>query len=133
VGIIKFESGCLATIEVTTAARPRDFEASISIVGEKGIAQVGGIALNKIDVWDFVDSNESIEEVSKLCDVEVLNGMGFGHLDYLNDLISCLSSDGSKVPESTNALELVHALYSSVEKGEWINVADKNRSKFLGK
>ena len=64
VGIIKFESGCLATIEVTTTARPRDFEASISIVGEKGIAQVGGIALNKIDVWDFVDSNESIEEVS---------------------------------------------------------------------
>tara|TARA_B100000674_G_scaffold497565_1_gene531817 strand:+ start:1600 stop:2628 length:1029 start_codon:yes stop_codon:yes gene_type:complete len=137
VGIIKFESGCLATIEVTTAARPRDFEASISIVGEKGIAQVGGIALNKVDVWDFIDSNESIEEVSQLCDIEVPNGMGFGHLDYLNDLITCLSSDGAKipmeVPESTNALELVHALYSSVEQGGWINLDDKNRSKFLGK
>jgi predicted dehydrogenase len=137
VGIIKFESGCLATIEVTTAARPRDFEASISIVGEKGIAQVGGIALNKIDVWDFVDNNESKEEVSQLCDVEVPNGMGFGHLDYLNDLIKCLSSDDAKipmeVPESTNALELVHALYSSVEKEGWINLANKNISKFLGK
>ena len=45
-----------------------------------------------------------------------------------------LSSDGSKipleVPESTNALELVHALYSSVEKGEWINVVTKIGQKF---
>ena len=69
VGLIKFKSGCLSTIELTTAARPKDFEASISIVGEKGMAQVGGIALNKIDTWDFIDQADSFEKVSNNCNL----------------------------------------------------------------
>ena len=51
VAIMKFESGALGTIEATTAARPEDFEASLSVVGEKGMVLVGGIALNKIETW----------------------------------------------------------------------------------
>ena len=31
----------------------KDFEASITVVGEKGIAKVGGIGLNKIDDWQI--------------------------------------------------------------------------------
>ena len=47
VSIMKFENGALGTIEATTAARPEDFEASLSVVGENGMVLVGGIALNK--------------------------------------------------------------------------------------
>lgn len=136
VGIMKFQSGCLSTIEVTTAARPKDFEASISIVGEKGMAQVGGIALNKIDVWDFIDNPENIEDVMKPFNIEVPNGMGFGHIDFLKDLIESIKDGYSnapmQIPESTNALELVHSLYASVEEGGWIETKDNKRSKLLG-
>ena len=55
VAIMKFENGALGTIEATTAARPEDFEASLSVVGEKGMVLVGGIALNKIVTWEFVE------------------------------------------------------------------------------
>ena len=137
VGLIKFKSGCLSTIEVTTAARPRDFEASISIVGENGIAQIGGVALNEIDVWEFLNGSEKAESIKKECNVSVKSGMGFGHIDYLEELITSLNISKDKVPlqvpESTNALELVHALYSSVEEGRWIKMEEKKRSKFLGK
>ena len=34
-GILQFESGALGTLEVTTAARPIDYEASLSLVCEK--------------------------------------------------------------------------------------------------
>ena len=51
VGIIKFKNGSFGTIEATTGLRPKDQEASISIVGDKAIATVGGIALNKIEKW----------------------------------------------------------------------------------
>ena len=136
IGIIKFSSGCLSTIEVTTAARPKDFEASISIVGENGMAQVGGIALNKIDVWEFIDNSETFEDVSNKCNIDVPNGMGFGHIDFLEDLIKSiqinLQDAPMQVPESTNALELVHSLYSSVEEGRWVNLSEKKRSKLLG-
>ncbi len=136
VGLIKFKSGCLSTIELTTAARPKDFEASISIVGDKGMAQVGGIALNKIDTWDFINNTESLEDVIKSCNLDVLNGMGFGHVDFLEDLVESIK-DGldnapMQVPESTNALELVHSLYASVEEERWIEIQENKRSKLLG-
>ena len=46
--LTKFKSGAMGVIEATTAARPEDFEASMSIVGEEGMVVIGGIALNKI-------------------------------------------------------------------------------------
>ena len=40
--LIKFKSGALGNIEVTTATRPKDLEGSISILGEKGTIIIGG-------------------------------------------------------------------------------------------
>ena len=36
VATIEFESGAVGVIEITVAARPDDFESSISILGSKG-------------------------------------------------------------------------------------------------
>ena len=44
--------------EATTAARPSDYEASIKVFGEKGYVQIGGIALNKILVWNFLSKKK---------------------------------------------------------------------------
>ena len=48
VASIKFKNGVLGTIEATTAARPIDIHASLSLVGSKGTMVLGGLALNKI-------------------------------------------------------------------------------------
>ena len=62
--------------------------------------------------------------------------MGFGHVDFLEDLIESIEKGLEKapmqVPESTNALELVHALYASVEEEKWIEMKENKRSKLLG-
>ena len=63
VAAIKFVNGGLGTIEATTAARPEDFEASISIIGEKGIAEIGGVALNEIKKWKFVEEEKGDRDV----------------------------------------------------------------------
>lgn len=136
VGLIKFESGISATVELTTAARPKDYEASIAIVGEKGFAQIGGIALNLIDNWEFQESSETFNEVASKYNVNVSNGMGYGHLYFLEDLLSSLRNNDQnipmQVPESTNALELVHSFYASFEEGRWVKMNEKKRSKLLG-
>ena len=51
VSTIEFKNGGVGTIEVTTAARPDDFEASLSIVGSKGLAQIGGKAVNELQLF----------------------------------------------------------------------------------
>ena len=66
VAILKLESGALATFEATTAARPKDLEASLTITGENGEVEVGGIALNKIYKWNFIKKRNSDTEVKKI-------------------------------------------------------------------
>ena len=48
---MKYENGAVGNLEITTAARPDNYEASISIVGSKGLAQIGGIAVNELQVF----------------------------------------------------------------------------------
>lgn len=43
IAVLKFRSGALGCIEATTATRPRDLEGSISILGEKGSVEIGGL------------------------------------------------------------------------------------------
>ena len=46
--ILEFHDGFNGNIEVTTAARPKDLHASISVSGEKGTVVIGGVAINEI-------------------------------------------------------------------------------------
>ena len=41
---LRFQNGALGLIEATTAARPRDMEGSISILGEGGSVEIAGFA-----------------------------------------------------------------------------------------
>src|SRR3990167_279667 len=51
VATLAFKGDAVGIVEATTAARPDDFEASISIVGSKGLAEIGGIAVNELKVF----------------------------------------------------------------------------------
>ena len=92
VSIIEFTDGSLCTLEATTAARPIDFEASISIVAEKGMAQIGGIALNKIDQWYFSDENIEDKDIPRKYSQEVENGYGLSHGPLLQNIINFLKT-----------------------------------------
>lgn len=49
---IKFASGVLGTLNWTTAVYNKNYEGSITIIGEKGTIKIGGRYLNQIDFWD---------------------------------------------------------------------------------
>ena len=136
VAAIRFSSGALGTIEATTAARPVDFEASLSIVGEKGMVQVGGIALNHIDVWRFVVPEAEDAEIPARWSQEVEFGYGVGHGPLLRDWVAALDAGAVEPPipamQAVQAVELVHALYASVETGNWVRPRDKAQSARLG-
>ena len=51
IATLTFNNGSVGNLEITTAARPDDFEASISFVGSKGMAQLGGIAVNNLEIY----------------------------------------------------------------------------------
>ena len=61
VAIVKFKNGALGTVQATTAARPKNQEGSITILGSKGSVKIGGHAMNKVEYWNTSLSNNEIE------------------------------------------------------------------------
>lgn len=136
VSIMKLKKGGLCTIEATTAARPKDFEASITVVGEKGIAKIGGIALNKIEQWDFINKNYNLSLLKKNNSEHVDNGYGFGHKKLLIEYFKELDKNKKNYDQlinSINTTKLIHAIYSSDEKKKNIDLSNNPVSKRLGK
>jgi predicted dehydrogenase len=131
VSTLKFTSGAIGTLEITTAARPDDFEASISIVGSKGLAQIGGIAVNELQI--FTPDNKILETFSEDFSRNVY---GHGHEMLYQDVSADLN--GKKVfPVSKNevikTLSLLHAFYVSAEKSQVINPQHMLESERLGR
>lgn len=137
VAALRFESGALGTIEATTAARPEDFEASLSVVGERGMALIGGIALNKVETWRFVEPLADDDTVPSRFSQDVPTGYGLSHGPLLQATIDALKSGDFTPPVSAeqgiNTTRLVHALYRSAELGRWVSLASGPASSLLGK
>ena len=53
--ILRFRSGVLGTLNYTTCVYNKNYEGSITIIGEKGTIKIGGGYLNTIDFWDVQD------------------------------------------------------------------------------
>jgi UDP-N-acetyl-2-amino-2-deoxyglucuronate dehydrogenase len=121
VAVVKFENGALGIIEATTAARPRDLEGSISILGEKGSVVIGGFAVNKIESWNFVNPIPEDAETIEKFSVNPPNVYGFGHQAYYEHVVDCLQHQKTALVDGfkgRKSLELIFALYESVETGK---------------
>tara|TARA_Y100001958_G_C21204781_1_gene531015 strand:+ start:602 stop:1681 length:1080 start_codon:yes stop_codon:yes gene_type:complete len=132
VGTFEFAKGGVGTIEVTTAARPDDFEASLSIVGSKGLAQIGGKAVNELQIFS------PNQKICKRFSEKFKNGYGYGHIKFYKDIKSTLKSKNLiKFPisekEVYNSTKLLNSLYKSDELKKFINVFSAQESKRLGR
>lgn len=134
---VKFEDGALGVIEATTAARPEDFEASLSVVGEKGFVVVNGIALNWIDTWQFVDSLPEDETIPEQFSQKVPTGYGLSHGPLLQEIVNRIAQGRTDPPitgsDCVPTVNLVHALYRSAETGGIVRLRDGLLSSRLGK
>jgi predicted dehydrogenase len=137
VASVKFCNGALGVIEATTAARPDDFEASISVVGEGGIAVIGGIALNKIETWRFIEAEPEDPMIPGRYSQVVPTGYGLSHGPLIQENVDRLNAGRVDPPitgiDASQCVRIVHALYRSVEVGGWINLDDSPISERLGR
>lgn len=121
VAIITFKSGAIGVVEATTATRPKDLEGSLSILGEKGSVVIGGFAVNEIQTWSFTERTEDDDNIIKEFIETPPNVYGFGHSRYLEDVCeSILHNKKALVDglEGRKSLELINAIYESIETGK---------------
>ncbi len=119
--IIRFKNGALGVIEATTAARPTNIEGSISILGEKGTVEIGGVAVNEMKIWKFEDERPEDKEILEKYRENPPNVYGFGHQRYLEHVIDCIKNNKKALVdglEGRKSLELINAIYESAETGK---------------
>ncbi|MBV8925123.1 MAG: Gfo/Idh/MocA family oxidoreductase [Bradyrhizobium sp.] len=125
VATLKFRNGALGIIEATTAARPTDLEGSLSILGENGMIEIAGFAVNQIRHWRFVDETPADREVIEKFSVNPPNVYGFGHQAYYQHVVDCLLHQRAGLVdglEGRKSLELITALYESIETGHEVSL-----------
>ena len=127
---ILFAGGAIGTLEVTTAARPIDYEASISIVCENGLAQIGGIAVNELQIFtpDPTACTPFSEDFSG-------NVYGNGHKKIYAEIVRTLRSGvpfGVPFEDTLATIQLLNSFYLADEKQTWVEVANAGDSLRLG-
>ncbi|HET8635194.1 MAG TPA: Gfo/Idh/MocA family oxidoreductase [Gemmatimonadales bacterium] len=116
---IRWRTGALGSMNVTMLTYPKNYEGSITIIGERGTVKVGGVAVNRIDHWEFADSHPDDAKVAD-ASYETTSVYGFGHPAYYENVIQSLR--GEAVPdtdgrEGLNSLEILIATYLSARDG----------------
>ena len=128
---IKFRDGAVGNVEGTVCVYPENLEETVTIIGEKGIAVVGGLAANEIKTWRFEDAMDNEEEIKKLYNREVENVYGNGHIPLYMDMVMSIKEDREPYisgMEGKKAMEIILAAYKSNQEGRRIGFPTRDIS-----
>ena len=86
---IRWRNGAMGSVNVTMLAYPKNYEGSITILGEKGTVRIGGVAVNEIQHWEFDEPNIDDAEIHDVS-YQTTSVYGFGHPVYYSNVINSL-------------------------------------------
>jgi UDP-N-acetyl-2-amino-2-deoxyglucuronate dehydrogenase len=124
VAALKWRNGAMGSVNVTMLTHPKNYEGSITLLGEKGTVRIGGVAVNKIEHWEF-DAPHPMDAQLDDASYQTTSVYGFGHPLYYDNVIRTLrdecepETDGR---EGLKSLELLIAMYRSARDGTRINL-----------
>ena len=113
---VKFENGVIGNVEGTVNVFPSNLEETLTVLGTKGTAVIGGKAVNKILVWDFKDGEDSIKDVQYDGNMDIDNIYGEGHVSlYKNVINHILHGDKLLIDgyEGKKAMQIILCGYES--------------------
>jgi UDP-N-acetyl-2-amino-2-deoxyglucuronate dehydrogenase len=116
---LRLRSGALASINVTMLTHNKNFEGSITLLGERGTVRVGGLAVNRIEHWEFDAAHADDAKVAS-ASYGVDSVYGHGHPLYYDNVINTLRGNAhAEVDgyEGLRSLEVLIAAYRSARDG----------------
>jgi len=119
---LRWRSGALGSMNVTMLTYPKNLEGSITILGEKGTVRIGGVAVNEVQQWQFVDSDPDDDEIQQ-ASYQTTSVYGFGHPLYYDNVIKVMCGEAEPETdgrEGLKSLEILIATYLSARDGKRI-------------
>jgi UDP-N-acetyl-2-amino-2-deoxyglucuronate dehydrogenase len=124
VAVIRWRSGALGTMSVTMLTYPKNYEGAVTIIGEKGTVRLGGVAVNRIEHWEFAvpDPDDAL-----VTDTSYQAGSvyGIGHPLYYENVIQTLRGEAEPETdgrEGLRSLELLIGIYLSARDGKTVSL-----------
>jgi UDP-N-acetyl-2-amino-2-deoxyglucuronate dehydrogenase len=116
---LRLRSGALASVNVTMLTHRKNFEGSITLLGERGTVRVGGVAVNQIEHWEF-DTPHADDATVAAASYGVDSVYGPGHPLYYDNVIKTLRGEANAAVdgyEGLRSLEVLIAAYRSARDG----------------
>lgn len=116
---LRLRSGGLASINVTMLTHNKNFEGSVTVLGEHGTVRIGGVAVNEVQHWEFAEPRPEDEQV-KQASYATTSVYGFGHPLYYDNVLRTLQGEADAAVdgyEGLRSLEVIIAAYRSARDG----------------
>ena len=109
---LRFSSGTLGSLAWTTCVYRKNYEGSITIVGERGTIKIGGEYLNKIEFWDVENypMPENIEFVDQPNAYGTYKGSSSNHDKVIQDVAARLLRERLNVVEGDEGIRTIQAI-----------------------
>jgi UDP-N-acetyl-2-amino-2-deoxyglucuronate dehydrogenase len=110
--ILNFNSGAICSFNWTTCVYNKNYEGSITIIGEYGTIKIGGQYLNKIEYWDVRAHplQEGIDFTDKPNSYGKYQGTSSNHDKVIKSIIANLKKENDDVVEGTEGLRSISAI-----------------------
>jgi UDP-N-acetyl-2-amino-2-deoxyglucuronate dehydrogenase len=115
---LKFETGVIGSLLWTTNVYNKNYEGSITIIGEKGTIKVGGKYLNKVEYWDVQSYPlpTDIEFEDKPNNYGRYQGTSSNHDKLLNGLVEFFTKGRKGIvegPEGKKTIDAIELIYKN--------------------
>lgn len=121
---VRWRNGAMGSMSVTMLTYPKNFEGSITILGEKGTVRVGGMAVNDIQHWEFDEPKDYDTQIDE-ANYQTTSVYGFGHPLYFKNVIDVLRGEAEPETdgrEGLKSLEVLIATYLSARDNKTVSL-----------
>ncbi|MFN8647190.1 MAG: Gfo/Idh/MocA family oxidoreductase, partial [Gemmatimonadales bacterium] len=122
VASVRWRSGALGSVSVTMLTHQKNFEGSLTVLGEKGTVRIGGVAVNEIQAWEFADQDPD-DATIRDASYQTTSVYGYGHPVYYDNVIRALRGEARAETdgrEGLRSLELLVGIYLSARDGKTV-------------
>jgi len=119
--ILNFSSGTVGSLNWTTCVYNKNFEGSITLIGEHGTIKIGGQYLNKIEYWDVLGYplQEGVEFTDKPNSYGKYQGTSSNHDKVVKAILAKIDHKEAEVVEGFEGMKCIDAIekiYKAVRK-----------------
>jgi predicted dehydrogenase len=126
--IVEFKNGSVGIIEGSADIYPTNINETLSVFGERGSVVIGGLAVNRPEIWRFADAGimgDTEDKVLNVHEKDPPTVYGFGHGALIKDFIEAIENNREPLisgMRGKKSLEIILAIYKSQKTGSPVDL-----------